>query len=385
MPRCRPGHACGPAPNGSQAPGRWTPLCHRSGRNAGQALGVPGHEVGQAPEKQRADQHDGARRDSWPPRSTSRVVTRAVTHVGASGAGSPRPLHGSIPSDPRPDGVLGRATPEPRACSDGDLDAGGRASWLASGASASRSAKAATRPRARRARRAPHDVRGSTDAGRRAAMTGPAHRSRRARGRRRGRVGRPSRREARQRSWIARRGDAAGAWRRTARLGAWRRARSVRRFPLAWRRWPTPRATCSGPTGRRVVAGTGVPPAARQVAARGLTLPGSRRRPDVGEHLPGLVGWWRQPWSAGTERDHRGPWCDREQRRAGHRPTRHCPCASHAWVAARRPQRRRGPDARRTRTGSARRLRLASMAVRMRFIMVFSRGGGVEHAGRRAG
>ena len=69
MPRWRPGHACGPAPNGSQAPGRCVPLLPSARVEPGQTVGVARDQLGQPAEEEGADQHDRARRH----RSTAEI------------------------------------------------------------------------------------------------------------------------------------------------------------------------------------------------------------------------------------------------------------------------------------------------------------------------
>ena len=57
MPSVRPGQACGPAPNGQPGPRAPRPVPPAIGVEVGKVRGVSGHQVVEAAEEQRADQH----------------------------------------------------------------------------------------------------------------------------------------------------------------------------------------------------------------------------------------------------------------------------------------------------------------------------------------
>ena len=121
VPRVRPGHACGPAPKGNQAPGRGGAVLPPV-RVERAAVGVvTGHEVVRASEEQRADEHHrpagtrapvelhvlgGEARGDPGRRSESQRLPHGVRRVDDSGL------------------VLAEPCQQPRAGGDRDLDAG---------------------------------------------------------------------------------------------------------------------------------------------------------------------------------------------------------------------------------------------------------------------
>ena len=249
MPRWRPGHACGPAPNGSQAPGRCVSVLPPVGVEAGQAVGVAGHQLGAAGRGAGADEDD-------PPCGNRCPAEIDLASRDASGDPRRRGQAQGLPDGvhrvrPRPPGGWPSQAEQEGAGGDRNLDAR-RPAWSPPAgvapcedpATAARASSSASR-----ASLAPCDVPGSTDAGGRwAAMTGPsasiqprtrsATRSRRAveveRGQDRGRR-RSGHRTTQQQHGVVRLAAAAS-----------RSCVGQCRVPLGGRRRPAADATCSG-------------------------------------------------------------------------------------------------------------------------------------------
>ena len=247
MPRLRPGHACGPAPNGQPGARAPRPVLPAVGVEAGEPSGSPGTSSARRPRSRGLTSTTRTRRDALAAESTSRVVTRAVIQVG----GVRRSVsHTAWTGSTSPRRVVGEPGQQPRARGDRDLDAGGQHGRrllrrVPCEVAAIASARASSS--AMRARRARRGVRGSTaraGGGRRSRAR--ARRSRRARGRRRGR--------GRRRSSVG--STAAVVDRATGRRsstmasygspGAVRSCSASAGVPLARRRSRRPRATWSG-------------------------------------------------------------------------------------------------------------------------------------------
>ncbi len=81
-PSVRPGQACGPAPKGSHAPGRWERSCHRAGSKPAICSGSPGTSPDSRPRSSGLTSTTLPAGTCVPSSPTGSVVIRAVIQVG---------------------------------------------------------------------------------------------------------------------------------------------------------------------------------------------------------------------------------------------------------------------------------------------------------------
>ena len=311
----------------ARRPGGESALLPPVGVEAGRPAGSPGTSSCRPAQEQRADQTTRPGGMRVPPRSTSRVGDAGGD---PGGRGQAQRLPHGVDGVDASSGWSGEPGEQPSAGGDGDLDAGGQhgrqllrgavdASGCASQASFERPARVA----------APRDV-AAPPAGR---ASGGDHGAERVD---------PAEDAV---------GDARRVWsrssdgrtaavvdratgRRSSSMASYGSSRACP-FVLAAsaashsrRRSATPRATCSGASGREDACGpSAVSPRLPDEVAGAAHVAREVERSRVGQHLPSLGRRGGKPRPVRAERDHARAWARQGQRRAGRRPTRRCPCA----------------------------------------------------------